>query len=339
MSENQTSQAASAPQSGKSIIPIAATSSALTLLGLVLAWVAYSRRYIEHRLPMIGALDGEIKWFDSRGCKVAYYIGGQARRTLSLTSASTPLLMIHSINAAASAYEMKPLYDHYAKDRRVYALDLPGFGFSDRSDRRYGPELLRDAINDFVAKELNGGPVDAIGLSLGGEFLAQAAQAQPKQFRTLAFISPTGMSQNDRVERGNEGVLQFLRMPLLRQPFFDLLTSRPVLQFFLKQNLRRPVNRGLLNYSYISSHQRDAVFAPLYFLAGKLFTASIFETYLMLKQHILLMYGRDSFVGYDRVDELRRLPNWKINAFENTGGLVQWDDPAAVTVLLDKHLT
>ena len=38
-----------------------------------------------------------------------------------------PLLLIHSINAAGSAYEIKPLYEHYRRSRTVYALELPGF--------------------------------------------------------------------------------------------------------------------------------------------------------------------------------------------------------------------
>ena len=33
-----------------------------------------------------------------------------------------PLLLVHSVNAAASAYEVKPLYEHYRRSRTVYAL-------------------------------------------------------------------------------------------------------------------------------------------------------------------------------------------------------------------------
>jgi pimeloyl-ACP methyl ester carboxylesterase len=54
-----------------------------------------------------------------------------------LAGAQLPLLLIHSVNAAASAYEVRPLFDHYRGRRPVYALDLPGFGQSDRSDRLY----------------------------------------------------------------------------------------------------------------------------------------------------------------------------------------------------------
>ena len=61
-------------------------------------------------------------------------------------ASSTPLLLIHSINAAASAYEMKPLYDRYRQQRPVFAPDLPGYGFSERSRRCYDPRLMTDAI-------------------------------------------------------------------------------------------------------------------------------------------------------------------------------------------------
>lgn len=65
-------------------------------------------------------------------------------------SADCPLLLVHSVNAAATAYEMKTLFEHYRGKRPVYALDLPGFGLSDRSDRKYTPRLMTDAIHAAV---------------------------------------------------------------------------------------------------------------------------------------------------------------------------------------------
>ena len=319
------------------IAPVAIVAGAFAFTGLGLALIAWSRRHVIHDMPMTAALDGDLKSFKSRAGELAYYANGPTKR------GAAPLVFIHSINAAGSSFEMKPLYDYYARERsaqsrRVYALDLPGYGFSERSNRAYSPELMQLAITEFVEHELRGGPADVVALSLSCEFLALAAQAAPKLFRSVTFISPTGMSANDTVSRRNDGILNFFRVPLWSRPLYDLLTSRPSLRYFLQQSQKRPVNRSLVNYAYVTSHQPNAEFAPFHFLAGKLWTQTIFDAYENLSQPSLLVYGRDKFVRYDRVDELRAKPNWKVISFENAGALVHWDDLKGVTRFVDKQL-
>ena len=323
----QRSQSQSAPSS---IVPVIAITSAFAFTGLGLALIAWSRQHVVHDMPMTAALDGDLKSFKSRAGELAYYANGPTNR------GAAPLVFIHSINAAASAFEMKPLYDHYARERRVYALDLPGYGFSERSDRAYSPELMQLAITEFIEHELRGGPADVFALSLSCEFLALAAQSAPKLFRSLGFISPTGMSVNDTVSRRNDGILKFFRVPLWSRPLYDLLTSRPSMRYFLQQSQKQPVNRALVNYAYITSHQPHAEYAPFHFLAGTLWTPTIFEAYENLSQPCVLVYGRDRYVRYDRTDDLRIKPNWKVISFENAGALAHWDDLKGVTRYVDK---
>ena len=54
-----------------------------------------------------------------------------------------PVVLVHAIDAAASAHEITPLFDTLRQRRRVIALDLPGFGRSDRPDIRYRPRHMR----------------------------------------------------------------------------------------------------------------------------------------------------------------------------------------------------
>src|SRR5690349_11868446 len=113
-------------------------------------------------------------------------------------SAQPPLLLVHSVNAAATAYEMKPLFEHYRAIRPVYALDLPGFGLSDRSDRPYTPRLMTDAVLRLVAdirRTHADAPINVIALSLGCEFAARAAPEAVNSFRSVALISPTGLDR------------------------------------------------------------------------------------------------------------------------------------------------
>ena len=334
--------AASVPssQSGSaSLTPIVVLAGAAALTGVGLAVIAWSRQHVIHDLPLTAALDGELHPFQSRAGLLAYYANGPVRRATPLAASPAPLLFIHSINAAASSYEMKPLYDHYARDRRVYALDLPGYGFSERSPRAYSPALMRLAITEFIEKELKGTPVDVVALSLSGEFLALAAQANPKLFRSLTFISPTGMGRNDVNKAGNDGALATLEVPLWRRPFYDLLTSRASIRYFLQRSQRQRVGNRAVHYAYLTSHQPNAEWAPLHFLSGKLWTPTIFDTYAELQQPSLLLYGRDPYASYERVDQLRTRSNWRIVPFENTGGLVHWDDPNGAIAQINKIIS
>ncbi|MFZ5736455.1 MAG: alpha/beta fold hydrolase, partial [Pseudomonadota bacterium] len=114
--------------------------------------------------------------------RIAIYAAGSAQPDGN----ATPLLLIHSINAAGSAYEVKPLYDYYAQHRPVYAIDLPGFGQSDRDDREYTARMMTDAVHAAVEqiRRIHGEqPIDALALSLASEFLARAATETPQAFR------------------------------------------------------------------------------------------------------------------------------------------------------------
>ncbi len=303
------------------------------IFALGLAWLAWSRRQVNHALPMTAALDGRLTRFrGKRAGMLAYY-------TSHGNSTAPPLLLLHSINAAASSFEMKPIFDYFAARRRVVALDLPGFGFSERGDRDYTPALFRDAILDLLEQELGESTVDVVALSLSAEFLALAAQQQPQRFRRLTMLSPTGFSRRDDRPRASPALLRALCAPVWRQAIFDALTSRPSLYFFLATSQRRPLSRELLSYAYRTSHQSGAPFAPFAFVSGMLFTAGIFQVYRALTQPVLLIYGQDPFVAYDRADELRRRGNWRIVALEDAGALVQWDNPRDVNAEIADWLT
>lgn len=135
------------------------------------------------------AVSGERFAAQGAAGRVAFYVAGSG----------PPLLLVHSVNAAASAAEVRPLHEHYRASRTVYSIDLPGFGASERSDRVYSPRLMTDALLqllDAIAARGQAGPLDALAVSTGCEFLARAASEFPERFRSLALVSPTGLRGN-----------------------------------------------------------------------------------------------------------------------------------------------
>lgn len=297
-------------------------------VALALGWIGYSKLFIPHAMPLPPALAGERREIEGRAGPLSYYVAGTG----------APLLLIHSVNAAASSYEVRPLFERYRQTRRVYALDLPGFGFSDRSARDYTPRLYADAVIDMldeIARDAGPEPPDAVALSLSGEFLARAAGEHPGRFRTLALITPTGFGKGQQrygepgSTRGIPIVRRVFEFPLWSRPFFDLLNSRPSQRYFLKQTFGsdEAVDQGLLEYDYLTAHQPDAQHAPYAFISGALFSADIARIYESLDLPVWLAYGtRGQFSDVRDTTAVQARGNWTIQSFP-TGGLPFFERP------------
>jgi pimeloyl-ACP methyl ester carboxylesterase len=274
------------------------------------------------------ALAGARREFTSPAAgRLSYYVMGEG----------APLLLVHSINAAGSGYEVKPIYDRLTGHRTVYAIDLPGFGFSDRSDRRYSPRLMTDAIEDMVReiRRIHGpSPIDALALSLSCEFLARAFGEEKDYFRTLALVSPTGFDgrrPNDGPE-GSTRAMPWLRsifdFPLWSRGFFNLLTSRPSIRYFLQKTWgSKDIDEGLFAYDYLTTHQPGARHAPYYFVSGYLFSGDIGRLYKAITIPVWMAHGvRGDFTDYSGKRLVENRPNWTIDVFQ-TGALPHFEVP------------
>lgn len=250
-------------------------------------------------------------------------------------SPARPLLLVHSINAAGSAYEMKPLYDHYRRQRPVYALDLPGFGRSERSQRDYSPQLMAQAILALcqrIGEQHAAVALDAIALSLSCEYLARAAVAAPQRFHTLGLISPTGFNRRTLREGPTGSTLglpwlyALLGQRRIGRRIFGLLTRRAIIAYFLRRTWgARSIDVGLLDYDYAITRGPGAHIAPLRFLSGFLFSGDSGTLYRALTQPVWVVHGvRGDFVDYRGLDVLRGQPNWTIEVLP-TGALPQFE--------------
>lgn len=278
-------------------------------------------------LPL--ALSGERHFLRLPGFgQVAYYADSRGE--------GRPLVLVHSVNAAASAYEVKPLWDAFAGERPLYALEWPGFGGSDRPDVRYTPELMTSALRTLVTAL--GTDVDVVALSLGGEFSARAALAEPR-IRSLVLISPSGLGTprggSQAVNAGDQsgGLYRVLRA--VGTPLYALLRTRPSIHYFLSLLFQGPVDRGLIDYSVITSHQPGAKYAPLSFISGLLFTPNAYHTlYRQLRIPVLVLYGQDAFVAYDFLPLFVQQPGVQAVRVPGTAGLPQFEKPAEVEAAL-----
>ena len=258
-----------------------------------------------------------------------------------------PVVLLHSFNAAASSYEMKPIADHLAEttDRPLYAVDWLGFGRSARNPVSYRPALYRHQLLHLLTDVVDA-PADLVGLSLGCEYAAQAGLYAAPHVRRLALLSPTGLSAT----RG-PSLLGRLGLSLAgRTGAFELLFYRLTRPASLRDYYERQVfldadavPLDLIDYAHTTAHARGAHHAPRRFVDGSLFLDNVAdEVYARLYRPTLLLTPKQPGPTIQQFDRLPHLLNRNSTFLRHTtvpGGLMpHWEAPAPCLDVLDSFL-
>lgn len=320
-------------KSGDPLVVSAMGAGALfaALVATVGGWIGYSALRVSHKYPLSHALDGERRTFVSPSAgTISYYV--DRKKT------GRPLVLAHGIDVTASAYEMRPLFEHYRTSRPVFALDLPGFGFSERSNRTYTPGLLVQAVLDLVQMQIRSAePADVIALGAGAEVAASAVQSRPDLFRSLTLISPTGLDKR-RSRRPHNRQYWLMSFPLWSQAVFDGFVTRASIQLALRQRFQGLIDPEFAEYAYATSHQPGGRYAPLHFLSGKLSVPDIrVEVYEQLMLPVLVLYDRDPVSRFDALPGLlANHHNWQAVRIAPTKGLPHFERLPETAQALDK---
>src|SRR5437879_8662374 len=153
----------------------------------------------------------EFPSFESRtvtidGVNIHYVCGGSC----------PPLVLVHGLGSSAAVefyYTLEPLAAHH----RVLAIDLPGFGKSDKPVLDYTIDLFVKAVRDLMACEtLERAAV--MGVSMGGRVALGLALESPelvcrllleKKKRDSRHLVREHAGQPARLPPGSEGVPRY----------------------------------------------------------------------------------------------------------------------------------
>lgn len=103
-----------------------------------------------------------------------------------------PVLLIHGYGA--SAYHWRYNIPALAADHRVFAVDMLGFGWSDKAlvDNYGGAAIWTEQIADFIKDVVGGPPAVLVGNSLGGYAALSTAAQYPDLVRALVLVNSAG---------------------------------------------------------------------------------------------------------------------------------------------------
>jgi 3-oxoadipate enol-lactonase len=111
-----------------------------------------------------------------------FAVGGvRLAATVSGPAGARPLLLLHPGGGDRTSWD--GVLPAFAQTHRVYAVDLRGFGDSDRPGA-YSFELMRDDVLGLIDL-LGAGAVDLIGHSMGGTVAWLVAELEPERVAHL----------------------------------------------------------------------------------------------------------------------------------------------------------
>ncbi len=135
-------------------------------------------------------------------------------------SGSTPILLIHGFDS--SLLEFRRLLPLLAENNDTLAVDLLGFGFTDRvSGIQFSSTAIKSHLYSFW-KTLINQPVILVGASMGGAAAIDFTLTYPEAVQKLVLIDSAGLTGSSPLSKFMFPPLdyfaaQFLRNPKIRQ--------------------------------------------------------------------------------------------------------------------------
>ncbi len=254
----------------------------------VAALAAFNRTIAREALePETGALGGEAGTFSWKYGNVFYRFAGRED--------APPLVFIHGIGAGARSFMWRRNFEPLSDAFRVYAVDLLGFGYSDKpAHAPYSADLYVELIADFL-REVVKRPASIVASSLSAAYAIRVAVEQPHLIEALTLVSPTG-AQNLSARPGMTGAAFYglLNSPVLGTSFYNAVASERSIRDYARGQLfydPRLATSRLIAHYYSVGHLPGAQYAIAAFLSGYL-NMDIREAFARLTQETTLVWGR-----------------------------------------------
>jgi len=219
---------------------------------------------------------------------------------------------------------------------RVLRYDLYGRGFSDRPEKTYNLELFVTQLEDLLPALNIQGPVDLVGLSMGGPIVARFANNHPDQVRSLTLIDP-------EVAPVSTQRIFPLNIPLVGEYFMTVYIAPVELPKTQLDDFYRPERFPDWEAMYRIQLQykgfRRAILSTIRALPGM---DSLVEYGAVGRQNLpaLLIWGREdkSVSSTDMQQLVKLIPGIDYNIIEEAGHIPQYERPEVVNPLLVEFL-
>lgn len=239
------------------------------------------------------------------------------------------LLLIHGLGSNAKGWIRNiPVL---AKNYRVIALDLPGYGKSDKGYYDYSMEFYAQVLKGFLL-ELNINKAVFVGHSMGGQIAITSALKNPEIVEKLVLISPAGF------ERFTEGEGDWM-IGAVTEEFVHDTPIRNIDMNVHSNFYQMPEDAGFMTTDRIAVRQADDFSDYCYSVSrnvAAMINGPVWADLDKIKQPTLMLFGENDGLipnpylhgGYTRdVAEIGKnsIPNSQLILLHDCGHFVQFE--------------
>ncbi|OYQ66809.1 alpha/beta hydrolase [Pseudanabaena sp. SR411] len=188
-----------------------------------------------------------------------------------------PLLLVHGFGASTDHWRKN--ISELSQEFEVYAIDLLGFGRSQKPAWQYSGNLWRDQLHDFITEKIQR-PTVIAGNSLGGYSALCVAADYPQSVAAVILLNsagpftntnPLGAKKVNPIQKAIAPALQ----KALRQPWANQLLFTFVRQ---KSRIRSTLKKVYLDQSAVTDQLVEDIYRPSCDQGAAQVFASVFST-------------------------------------------------------------
>lgn len=264
-------------------------------------------------------------------------LGGEMLTVRAGPADAPPLLLVHGLGQNGFT-DWLPVLPTLARQWRVLAVDLPGFGYSSSPDAKLSPTNLARVLKASLDRHFSG-PVSVVGHSMGGAVALRLASMEPARVSQLVLVDVAGILHRTAFTKHSASLqLPAESMPEpLREPVARLRDLGNVL---IERLFGLPVDptEVLRANDWLWGRvlrDRNNVNAALA-LVDENFSAAVHT----LQQPVRLIWGEADGIAPLRTGELlaRCLPRAQLETLRGVGHVPMAQATSEFMVLLDRAL-
>ena len=192
----------------------------------------------------INRFDGAENIYEWRLGKIGYHVKGSGK----------PLVLIHDATIGSSSEIWGKNIDELSKNYKVYALDLLGYGASERVNTTYTAYTYGKLINDFIT-DIVQKPSAVCAVGEGAMYTAVAYKINPHLFKRLILIEPKGISDK-AASNDDKSKRKLYELPVIGESIYLIKNSHRAIRSICERKLKTS-EKGISYLSdrfYASAH-------------------------------------------------------------------------------------